>query len=172
MRSPNQVTSDEDLPLHERPSHEAPALVHEPRQAQGPRPFTALWGAGVLVSVVMTLPVSAILFLVFLYLVVAGLNLRVAEAVFLALLLGWLAFVLRHFAMMRIEIEDTGMVVRSRFMRKDHTPWEFLRIRHLFGPFFTVGNPPTVLTTFIAMLVVGRPRAFHLELSRRGALAP
>jgi len=93
-------------------------------------------GAGVLVSVMLTLPMSAILFFVFLWVYSASLNLPLAEGFFLALLVGWLAFVLRYFALMRIEIEDTGMVVRSRFMKRDHTPWGFLRIRHMFGPFF------------------------------------
>ncbi len=152
------------------PSHEVPARANKTKQVR--RPFTALWGPGVVVSVVLTLPVSAILFFAFLYVYSASLNLPVAEAVFLALLLGWLAFVLRHFAVMRIEVEDTGMVVRSRFMKKDHTPWGFLRIRHLFGPFFTIGNPPTLFTALIAVLVIGRPRAFRLELSGHDALAP
>ena len=125
-----------------------------------------------LVSVMLTLPMSAILFFVFLWVYSASLNLPLAEGFFLALLVGWLAFVLRYFALMRIEIEDTGMVVRSRFMKRDHTPWGFLRIRHMFGPFFTIGTPPTLFTTLIALLVIGRSHAFYLELSRRGALAP
>jgi len=137
-----------------------------------PHLFTALWGAGVLASVMLTLPMSAIFFFIFLYIYTASLNLPVAEAIFLALLLAWLAFVLRYFALVRIEIEDTGIVVRSRLVKKDQTPWGFLRIRHIFGPFFTIGKPPTLFTTVIAVLVIGRPHAFSRELSRRGALVP
>ena len=72
-----------------------------------PRLFTALWGAGVIASVMLTLPMSAIFFFIFLYVYTASLNLPVAEAIFLSLLLAWLAFVLRYFALVRIEIEDS-----------------------------------------------------------------
>lgn len=118
----------------------------------------------------MSLPVLLVIFVVYLFVYAAVLNGQVAAAVFFALLFGWLVFILRTFALMQIGMEATGMVVRSRLTRRDHTPWECVRIRHVFGPFFAIGNPPTRLTTFLASLIVGRPRRFRSELNRHGAL--
>jgi hypothetical protein len=118
---------------------------------------------------VFTLFVSFILLFISLYTYAIFLDATVATAVFLGLLFGWLALVLANFALIRIQIEDAGMIMRSRFLKKDFTPWSQLRIRHAFGPFFLIGDPPTRLMGLLGLLVLARPRAFGEALRARNA---
>src|SRR6266513_556674 len=103
-----------------------------------PHLFTALWGAGVLASVMLTLPMSAIFFFIFLYIYTARLNLPVAEAIFLALLVARLDFVFRYFALVRSDSEATWKVDLSSVAAKDPTRRGFLSIRHHVGSLYTL----------------------------------
>jgi len=147
------------------------AGMKDPDAVQGLRPFVAFWSLGLLFSLILTLPFLVLV--LYLYFSLLPVDARLAATVSLASLLAYLALALRHFALMRIRVGDAGMSVTSRFLRgEDRTPWEYVKFRHLAGPLFTLGDPPTRWLSLATSLWVFRYRKFLVELRKRGVLSP
>lgn len=134
--------------------------------------YGALLVLGIVFSLILTIPILALLFFVFIALWAFSASTTLAFTVVVLGLLGWELFAISHFAIVRIQVGNEGMTTRwRRLFQETYVPWTHAaKIRHLGGPLFLVAGGPAKLT-FLSWMIVRRAKEFRSELVRRNMLA-
>jgi membrane protein YdbS with pleckstrin-like domain len=136
------------------------------------RDFTALLGLGIVFSLILTIPILALLFFLYVALWAFTASAAIASGVAVSALLAWEFFAMSHFAIAKIQIGNEGMTTTwRRLFQETYVPWKrAAKIRHVGGPLFLVGGGPPKMA-FLSWMIVRRPKEFRSELVRRNMLA-